>query len=250
MALQLAAAPFIAGALRSLPMVSAAAAGIPSLLQGRPLEALTSAGLAYGGGKLLQGGVYNPAVARVAQMAGTRLGINPTNLAGVTALGLGSFVPQIAQGFGGGAVRAATSVVAPTASTAAALRGGIPGGPAQYDLSGLPPGMDPTFGYGLPYGTPAQIMDPRGLAAGARLGMEKLAESQLKIMRRQNEERFKAAEARSKTELQRQLAAANIRQNIDTAARQLLGAQASAQQMGETASQQAGQALISQYQYQ
>lgn len=254
----------LAQALRYLPTVAAATAGLPPLLQGRPLEALTSAGLAYGGGRLLRGGVQNPAVygatvpgtggktlVGLSQMAGTRLGLNPSQILGLGALGLGTMaLPQIAQGLGGGAVRAAQSVAAPTASTAAALAGGIPGGPAQYDLTGLPPGMDPTFGYGAPYGTPAQMVDPRGLAAGARLGMEKMAESQLKIMRRQNEERFKAAEARSKTELQRQLAAANIRQNIATAAEQLIGAQQSAQRMGETASQQAGQALISQYQYQ
>ena len=69
-------------------------------------------------------------------------------------------------------------------------------------------------------------------------------------MRRLNEERFKAAEARAKTEFIRGMAAANIRQNIDTAARQLLGAQASAQAMGQTASQQMGDALTRQYQYQ
>jgi len=94
-----------------------------------------------------------------------------------------------------------------------------------------------------------QMQDPRGIAAGARLGAELMADTQLKIQRRQNEEIFKAVEARSKTEMMRNLAAANIRQNIATGAQQLLGAQQSAQRMGETAAAQAGSALTQQYQY-
>jgi len=183
-------------------------------------------------------------------MAGDRLSMNPERLLGLGAIGLGTLaVPALAKNLGAGTVRAAGSILDPAASTAAALRGGIPGGPAAYDLSGLPPGMDPTFGYGMPYGTPAQMLDPRGIAAGARLGAELMADTQLKIQRRQNEEIFKAVEARSKTEMMRNLAAANIRQNIATGAQQLLGAQQSAQRMGETAAAQAGSALTQQYQY-
>jgi len=253
----------IAGALQALPLVSAAAAGLPPLLQGRPLEALASGGLAYAGGRFLGGlpgkpGFYGQnmpgtgkTVVGVAEKAGRRFGLSPSQVLGLTALGTGAAVlPQLARGLGAGTVRAAGSILNPAASTAAALRGGIPGGPAAYDLTGLPPGMDPTFGYGMPYGTPAQMLDPRGIAAGARLGAELMADTQLKIQRRQNEEIFRAAEARSKTEMMRNLAAANIRQNIATGAQQLLGAQQSAQRMGETAASQAGSALTQQYQYQ
>jgi hypothetical protein len=63
-------------------------------------------------------------------------------------------------------------------------------------------------------------------------------------------ELFKAAEARSKTEFQRQMAAAGIRQNIVTAANMLERSQQAAQQMGLNAAQQMGSALTSQYQYQ
>jgi hypothetical protein len=61
---------------------------------------------------------------------------------------------------------------------------------------------------------------------------------------------FQASEARSKAELQRQLAAAGVRQNIITAANMLERSQQAAQQMGLNAASQAGSALTSQYQYQ
>lgn len=250
-------------ALSALPLISAGISAAPALMQGRPLEALASGGLAYAGGRFLKGlpgkpGVYGAnvpgtgqTVVGLAGKAGQRFGLTPSQVLGITALGTGATVlPQLARAIGAPAVDVARGAAGIPSSAVPAMMGGIPGGPAEYDLSGLPPGMDPRFGYGSPYGTAFDVVDPTGLAAGARLGAEKMAESQLKIMRRLNEERFKAAEARSKTELPRQMAAANIRQNIATAANQLLGAQGSAQRMGETASQQMGEALTRQYQYQ
>lgn len=250
-------------ALSALPLISAGISAAGPLMQGRPLEALASGGLAYAGGRLLgklpgKPGVYGANVPGTGQTlvglagkAGQRFGLSPSQVLGLTALGTGAVVlPQLARGIGAPAAAAVRNVAGVPASAVPAMMGGIPGGPAQYDLSGLPPGMDPRFGYGSPYGTPFDVVDPTGVAAGSRLAAEKMAETELKIMRRLNEERFKAAEARSKTEMQRGMAAANIRQNIATAANQLLGAQRSAQQMAETASQQAGQALTQQYQYQ
>lgn len=250
-------------ALSALPLISAGLSAAGPLMQGRPLEALASGGLAYAGGRFLTGlpgkpGFYGAnvpgtgqTVVGLAGKAGQRLGLAPSQVLGLTALGTGAAVlPQLARAIGAPAAAAARSAAGVPGSAIPAMMGGIPGGPAEYDLGGLPPDMDPQFGYGTPYGTPFDIVDPTGVAAGSRLAAEKMAESQLKIMRRLNEERFKAGEARSKTELQRQLAAANIRQNIVTAANQLLGAQQSAQRMGETASQQMGDALTRQYQYQ
>lgn len=250
-------------ALSALPLISAGLSAAGPLMQGRPLEALASGGLAYAGGRFLKGlpgkpGFYGAnvpgtgqTVVGLAGKAGQRLGLAPSQVLGLTALGTGAAVlPQLARAIGAPAAAAARGAAGVPGSAIPAMMGGIPGGPAEYDLGGLPPGMDPQFGYGTPYGTPFDIVDPTGVAAGSRLAAEKMAESQLKIMRRLNEERFKAGEARSKTELQRQLAAANIRQNIATAANQLLGAQQSAQRMGETASQQMGDALTRQYQYQ
>ena len=124
------AVPLIAGALRALPYVSAAAAGLPPLLEGRPLEALASGGLAYAGGRLLGGpalsgmtvpGTGGRSVERMSRIAGRKLGIDPATLLGVGAIGLGLGVPALAQNLGAGTVRAAGSILNPAASTAAAF---------------------------------------------------------------------------------------------------------------------------------
>ena len=60
----------------------------------------------------------------------------------------------------------------------------------------------------------------------------------------------RASEFRSRQELQRQLTAAGVRQNIATAANMLERSQQAAQQMGLNAASQAGSALTQQYQYQ
>jgi hypothetical protein len=59
-----------------------------------------------------------------------------------------------------------------------------------------------------------------------------------------------ASEAAKKKEFERQMAAAGIRQNIETAANMIQRSQQSMQQMGQTAAQQMGNALTAQYQYQ
>ena len=68
-------------------------------------------------------------------------------------------------------------------------------------------------------------------------------------MRKVLPEVFKAREAAAKADLQRQLTAAGVRQNIATAASMLERSQQAAQQMGQTAASQAGSALTQQYQY-
>jgi hypothetical protein len=122
-------------------------------------------------------------------------------------------------------------------------------GPAQYGGDALPPGLG-QFGGTDPYGNPLNILDPSGVAAGRRAEYGKTIEQQRDAMRTLLPEIFQASEARSKAELQRQLAAAGVRQNIITAANMLERSQQAAQQMGLNAASQAGSALTSQYQYQ
>jgi hypothetical protein len=93
-------------------------------------------------------------------------------------------------------------------------------------------------------------INPAGVAAGRRAEYGKTIEQQRDAMRTLLPEIFQASEARSKAELQRQLAAAGVRQNIITAANMLERSQQAAQQMGLNAASQAGSALTSQYQYQ
>jgi hypothetical protein len=106
------------------------------------------------------------------------------------------------------------------------------------------------FGPTDPYGNPLDILSPAGVAAGRRAEYGKTIEQQRDAMRTLLPEIFQASEARSKAELQRQLAAAGVRQNIITAANMLERSQQAAQQMGLNAASQAGSALTSQYQYQ
>jgi hypothetical protein len=144
--------------------------------------------------------------------------------------------------------------LASPARTAASGAAGLmyPGGgagPAQYGGDALPPGMG-QFGPTDPYGTTLEILNPAGVAAGRRAEYGKTIEQQRDAMRTLLPEIFQASEARSKAELQRQLAAAGVRQNIITAANMLERSQQAAQQMGLNAASQAGSALTSQYQYQ
>ena len=95
--------------------------------------------------------------------------------------------------------------------------------------------------------------DPLGnILPGMTRSAESLREAtaQRDAMRLLYPEVAAASEARSKKEFERQMAAAGIRQNIETAANMIQRSQQSMQQMGQTAAQQMGNALTAQYQYQ
>jgi hypothetical protein len=95
--------------------------------------------------------------------------------------------------------------------------------------------------------------DPLGnILPGMTRSAESLREAtaQRDAMRTIYPEVAAASEARSKKEFERQMAAAGIRQNIETAANMIQRSQQSAQQIGQTAAQQMGNALTAQYQYQ
>jgi hypothetical protein len=119
-------------------------------------------------------------------------------------------------------------------------------GQATYDAGGAVP---QTPYRTTPYDSLA-VADPSGAIGAARLNELLMQDVQLAGIRKLMPELFKSAEARSKTEFQRQMAAAGIRQNISTAANMLERSQQAAQQMGLNAAQQMGSALTSQYQYQ
>lgn len=215
-------------------------------------------GTALGGRILGAGSRAMEAAARAGQGAAIKGGLGPiAPLAtpaltaaglGAAAAGLGSIVtPAIA-----GSLAAKAAGPAKTAAQAGAGLAGYPqgfGSPAQYGGDALPPGLG-QFGAVDAYGTPMDILSPTGQAAGRRLEYAKNIEQQRDAMRMLLPEIYQASEARSKSELQRQMAAAGIRQNIATAANMLERSQQAAQQMGLGAASQAGQALIQQYQYQ
>lgn len=124
-----------------------------------------------------------------------------------------------------------------------------PGAPdyAAYAGGALPPGLG-EFGPGGTLSNPGSVLGSTGMAQ--RVETLKTAEAQRDAMRMMMPEIARASEFRSRQELQRQLTAAGVRQNISTAANMLERSQQAAQQMGLNAASQAGSALTQQYQYQ
>jgi hypothetical protein len=267
-------------AMQALPYLAAAGAAIPSLREGKPLEALVQGGLGYLTGGAMRGGVQGltglaAKGARSAQAA--------TGLAGAEQ--------AVGQAFGLGAQKAASSVLRPGVLSTAAKVGiplaGVaaiplvtgmgrataqqvgqtaqdaaqaalqygggylgsrgPGAPNYEQGNAVPSNMG-LFGGDL-YGTnPLDVLGPAGMALTANTIRE--ATAQRDAARILLPEVQAASEAAKKKEMERMMAAAGIRQNIETAANMIQRSQQSAQQMGQTAAQQMGNALTTQYQYQ
>lgn len=186
---------------------------------------------------------------QMAGLVGPAQAVTPAQLSKLAGAGAmfaaGSAVPSVAAGLAG----AAPSV----AKGAARVGGGVAGmgvGQQQpsgaFDMTGAVPGELPVTA------APANVfdvLDPSGRFAAGRMAELKEGDVQLENMKKLMPYLFQAAEARSKTEFQRQLAAAGVRQNIATAANMLERSQQAAQQMGLNTASQMGAALTSQYQY-
>ena len=198
------------------------------------------------------------------RMAGTALAGSPVGAAGLSALNqaLGKVgVEATAKGIGNIAALGGTTLLGGLPGTLAASAAPVAsrgaGGAANLAVSASQPGQAIYNAGGAVPQTPyrqtpydaASVIDPSGQVGAARLNELLMQDVQLAGIRKLMPELFKSAEARSKTEFQRQMAAAGIRQNIATAANMLERSQQAAQQMGQTAAQQMGNALTSQYQY-
>ena len=238
-----------------LPLIGAGLGGYTAYKQsggnlgaaalGAGLGAVTPAGLRFAGTALAGTPVGAAGLAALNNVLG-KAGIEATakgigNLAavgGTTFLGAPALAGNVAAGVAPAASRGAGGV------TNLAVSAGQPG-QATYDAGAAVPQT--------PYRTTPydalSVADPSGQIGAARLNELLMQDVQLAGIRKLMPELFKSAEARSKTEFQRQMAAAGIRQNIATAANMLERSQQAAQQMGQTAAQQMGNALTSQYQY-
>ena len=251
-----------------------------------PLAALAPIGAAaFGGyegykrsggdiGATLLGAGLGAAIPGGLRMAGTALGASPLGAAalgrgsqllskGAAAAGMqGPIAPLTAAGLGAAAAgvgglfapNIAGSLAAGLASpartgaqTALGAAGYQTAPPIDYAAMGgaVPPVG--TYGAGGTLSDPASVLGPRGMAES--LQSQRTTQDQLNALRTLMPEIAKAGEFRSKQELQRQLAAAGVRQNIATAANMLERSQQAAQQMGANAASQMGSALTQQYQY-
>lgn len=163
---------------------------------------------------------------------------------GAVPLGMTLGAPGLAGALAGSASGAA--------NTAGQLGVGAVGGAinspgmANYGGTGLPPGLG-QYGPTSPYGSLTDVYGVPGMAQRADLRMT--AKAQRDVLRTLLPEVEKAIDARSQKELNRQLAAAGVRQNIETRALMQQRAQAAGLQAGQSALEAAGQGLMQQYQY-
>ena len=163
---------------------------------------------------------------------------------GVPAVGLALNAPGIAGGLAGGASGAANTV----GQLGVGAAGGALNNPgaANYGGTGLPPGLG-QYGPTSPYGSLTDVYGVPGIAQRADLRMT--AKAQRDVLRTLLPEVEKAIDARSQKELNRQLAAAGARQNIETRALMQQRAQVAGLQAGQSALEAAGRGLMQQYQY-
>lgn len=259
MAVQLAAALPTVGrmAMQYLPQIIGLSAAYKPLMEGRPVDALVQGGLGFLGGKTVQGPVTGLAQRAMGQSGRIANMLNKPGMAPAIQKALGYGIPLSAVAL----APTIANAVAPGASTAtgaaqnlggnlvqgsAGLLGYQAPGAADYSGAALPPNLG-MYGGVTPYGLPTDVLGPAGM--GQRLQTLKDAETMRDAMRLLLPEEYKAAEARSKSEMARLMAAAGIRQNIETRANMQQAAQTAGLNAGLNALNTAGQAVTRQYQY-
>lgn len=223
---------------------------------GRTLASAATGGLLGGA----TGGLGGLAGGAATRFAGQKLGLDTALGQSLLNKGVSEATLKAAPGFLGGATNigtqlAAGSLLAPLAgsigqlgtqaagATTAGVRGMQPV-PGMPNVAALPQGLQdqnrPMDLYDAYYGT--------GLTART---LEELAQDvQMKGLQKQFNTMYPQLSQAKKDEMQRQLAAAQIRQNITTAANMIERGQQTAQSIGINAANTLGNALASQYQYQ
>jgi len=248
-------------AMQALPYITATMGALPGIRKGDIGQAILGGGLGYlgggfGAGKL--GGARTAATAGLREaaagagpLASLAGGLKPLAQIGIPLAGAAVAAPLIgglASGAGGAVSRGVGNVAQGVIGTGSAMGVGRPEPSGQFVSPGgaVPAGFEDLTGLPTTY----RVVDPLKEYAASRLAGELEQDVQLKGMKKMMPYLYQAAEARSKSEMERQMAAAQIRQNIQTAANLVQRGQQAAQQMGLTAAQQMGSALTSQYQYQ
>ena len=214
---------------------------------------LRMAGMGLAGTALANNALYKTLAQKAAKgtltaaEAGTLQTITKgAGLAGMA--GAGAALPLVS-GVAGNVAGGAKGPAQAVAQTGAGVIGyTAQGAPVYGNVGGA--AVPPVGQYGgvAPYGSPLDVLGPAGM--GMRLQTYKDAETMRDAMRLLNPEILAAAEARSKKEFERNMAAAGIRQNIATRAAMIQNAQRAGLNTGMKAAEQAGAALTGQYQYQ
>jgi hypothetical protein len=167
------------------------------------------------------------------------------NLAGTGVTGLAAMaVPGVAARLAGTPGRAAQ------AGLGAAGAMGVPGLGAQQPgpFTPVPAVPEDLQALNRQLGS-LDVMDPNKAFAAGRLASEKDMDTEIRNMQKLINLQYPVLSQAKKDEMQRNLAAAQIRSNIDTQADAIRSSLRTSQQMGANAASQMGSALAAQYQY-
>jgi hypothetical protein len=165
--------------------------------------------------------------------------------AGTGAAGLaGMAIPGVAAGLAGGPGRAAQAALGAGGAM------GVPGlGAAQPGaFTPVPAVPQDLQALNNQLGS-LDVMDPNKAFAAGRLASEKDMDTEIRNMQKLINLQYPVLSQAKKDEMQRNLAAAQIRSNIDTQADAIRSSLRTSQQMGVNAASQMGSALAAQYQY-
>ena len=242
-------------ALKFLPLITGTLGALPGLKKGDLGQAVTGGAIGGLSGFGL-GGPIRGLTAKGIRMAGrvapnladVPAGLVKGQLQSAAALGIplaGIGLTSSLAGSGAGVGTAGNVGKAGVALGGYGTVGGEGMGAGGYPL---PPGLGP---YGLipPAGNPLAVLDPLGQAAGMRTRSIKDAETLRDVQNILLPTVRKYAEQAKRDDFTRSMAARGIAQNIATNALLTQNMQATGLNMGQTAADQAGQALTRGYSY-
>ena len=229
--------------------IGAYQAGSTAAEQGQnPLQILGATAL--GGGLGLGLGHYGGKFGRMAgeKLAGTKVGqdllsqgsANMARSGLLTRLSGGPVAPLTA-----GTTNLLGNITKPIASVAATQAGANQATGFQGDPNAVPPSIQEQAQAPNPW----QVGDPMRTFAANRLNQLKQADVELENMKKIIPYQYEVMSQAKKDEMQRGMAAAQIKANILTNAQLMLGGAQTAQQMGLNAASQIGSALGTHYQY-
>tara|TARA_R100001082_G_scaffold39605_3_gene20824 strand:+ start:61 stop:885 length:825 start_codon:yes stop_codon:yes gene_type:complete len=259
--------PFLQGIVSNPAMAAritgAAAGGLPSLLQGNipgavvggGFGALSTLGLGNLGQRFARPAAVGAAdLARGLGVAGPNLGL----VAGVTraaipvgiGLGANAILGRGERNLANQALNVGGGVANRVLGTGSTIVGyDVNGEPVISAGPAVPPGLGQFGGTNMYGSSPYDVLDPSGAMAASRLMSRKQAEVTRDNINTIVPTQLKWTEETKRRDLERQLAAAGIRQNIITQAQMLRDAQQAGLNQGTTALQQVGSALTNNYSY-
>ena len=194
-------------------------------------------------------GLGRTAAAQSAQLmnAGARQALGPTGLGGLATagyFGLGSPGLGAVAGMGSRAIDRAVG-----GGSGIIGYNSVTGEPIMAAGAAVPPGLGQYGGTNMYGSNPYDVIDPSGAMSANRLAQLKQAELNAKMLDTISGTQMKWTEETKRRDLERQLAAAGIRQNIVTQAQMLQNAQQAGLNQGTNAMQQVGSALTNNYSY-